>query len=201
MERERLFFFSDGVIAIIITIMVLELKIPKEPEIAALVALWPVFISYILSFINIAIFWNNHHHLLFTLKTVKAHVLWGNMNFLFWLSLIPFATGWMGENGFAPLPTALYGFVLFAVSASYSLLKASITETHDPSKEVSKAVKQNYRPYLALAAYAVATPLALYSPLLAGGIFVVVAAFWFIPDKDIENELEKEVEVKEEKTA
>lgn len=189
MKTERINAFSDGVLAIIITIMVLELKVPHKPDLAALGALLPVFLSYVMSFLYIGIYWNNHHHLLHTLKNVTPGVLWANMHLLFWLSLVPFATGWMGENSFATVPTALYGFVLLAAGFAYNILARAIVHAEGPQSHLARAVGKDRKGKASLVAYFVAIPLAFVSPWLANGIYFAVAVMWFIPDQRIERVL------------
>lgn len=186
MGKTRLEAFSDGVIAIIITIMVLELKVPHGTDISVLLPLIPVFLSYVLSFIYIGIYWNNHHHLLHAAQKVSGRVLWANLHLLFWLSLIPFVTGWMGENHFAEWPTALYGVVLFMCGTAYYLLAHSLIAHHGKDSTLATAVGNDYKGMVSVALYAIAIPLSFVSTLLAMAIYVLVAAIWFIPDRRIE---------------
>ena len=186
MGKTRLEAFSDGVIAIIITIMVLEMKAPHGDQFSDLAALWPVFLSYVLSFANVGIYWNNHHHLLHTVKQVSSGILWANLHLLFWLSLMPFATGWMGENHFAALPVAVYAFDLTMCAVAYTVLTFRIIATHGRDSTLAHAVGQDRKGKASLAAYVVAVPLALFVPAAAGGLMVLVALMWLIPDRRIE---------------
>jgi uncharacterized membrane protein len=191
MGKGRLEAFSDGVIAIIITIMVLEMKVPHGAAWADLAKLGPVFLSYLLSFVNVGIYWNNHHHMLHAVKRVSAGVLWANMHLLFWLSLMPFTTGWMGENHFASLPVAVYAFDLLMCAVAYVLLQAMIIKVHGDQSVLAKAVGSDTKGKISLTAYVAAIPLALldYS-WFAGALLMAVALIWFIPDRRIENVLE-----------
>lgn len=189
MTKNRLEAFSDGVIAIIITIMVLELKVPHSVEFAALVDLGPVLISYVISFIYVGIYWNNHHHLLHAAEKVNGAVLWANMHLLFWLSLVPFVTGWMGENHFAAIPVALYGVVLFMAGLAYYLLARALVALHGADSAIAKALGRDHKGLVSLAIYLAAIPIACYWPLIACGLYVVVAAIWLVPDKRIERQL------------
>lgn len=189
MEKDRLAAFSDGVIAIIITIMVLELKAPHEPSFAALLALWPVFFSYVLSFVYIAIYWNNHHHLLHAAQRVNGRILWANMHLLFWLSLIPFATAWMAENHFAPTTVAIYGVSLLAPAFAYSLLVLSLLKEHGADSVLGRATGRRAKEWMSLLLYVVGVGLALVEPRLSIAIYVVVALIWLVPDKRIEKEI------------
>ena len=190
MGKTRLEAFSDGVIAIIITIMVLEMKVPHDPTPAALAALWPVFLSYVLSFVYVGIYWNNHHHLLHAVHHVSGGMLWANLHLLFWLSLMPFATGWMGENHFAALPTALYGAMLWMCGAAYTLLQRCILRVHGQDSVLARAVGQDLKGKASLVIYAAAVPLALWGQtLIAGLLYGLVAAMWLVPDRRIERAL------------
>ncbi len=186
MNKNRLEAFSDGVIAIIITIMVLELKVPHGTELADLQPLLPVFLSYVLSFVNVGIYWNNHHHMLHTVKQVNGAILWANLHLLFWLSLMPFVTGWMGENHFAPVPVALFALVLLMSSVAYALLQRQIVCLHGTESTLAHAVGHDLKGKLATGAYLVSIPLCFVSTALAGGIIVAVALMWLIPDRRIE---------------
>ena len=187
MKTARMEAFSDGVIAVIITIMVLEMKVPHGTQVADLAAVWPVFLSYVLSYINVGIYWSNHHHLLHAVPHVGGHMLWANLHLLFWLSLMPFATGWMGENHFAPLPTAAYGVVLLMSALSWTLLQAAIIAVHGRTSTLARAVGRDFKGKLSLVAYLLAVPSALFvSQWIAGGLYIMVALLWFIPDKRIE---------------
>ncbi|MBP6309764.1 MAG: DUF1211 domain-containing protein [Arenimonas sp.] len=191
MGKNRLEAFSDGVLAIIITIMVLELKVPHGDSLLALKPLLPVFLSYVLSFLYVAIYWNNHHHLMHTVKHVSASILWTNMHLLFWLSLVPFATAWMGENHFASMPTALYGFILLMAGFAYWLLQKAIIRSHGNESILAKAIGGDIKGYGSIVLYAIAIPLSVYQEILAGGIYVLVALWWLIPERRIERTLEQ----------
>jgi uncharacterized membrane protein len=190
MSKGRLEAFSDGVLAIIITIMVLELKVPHGADFAALKPLMPVFLSYVLSFIYIGIYWNNHHHMLHATQSVSGPILWANLHLLFWLSLIPAATGWMGENHFAPAPTALYGVPLLMAAIAYWLLQRAILAKHGRDSLLAVAVGTDLKGKLSPLLYLVAIPSAFVSPWIAGAIYVGVALVWLVPDRRIEKVLE-----------
>jgi uncharacterized membrane protein len=192
MGKNRLETFSDGVLAIIITIMVLELKVPHGDSLTALSPLIPVFLGYLLSFIYVAIYWNNHHHLMHTVGHVSASILWANMHLLFWLSLIPFATAWMGENHFSATPTALYGFILLMAGFAYWLLGQAIIRSHGPDALLAKAVGNDLKGKGSLALYVLAIPLAFYQELLSDAIYVLVAIWWLLPDRRIERMLQNQ---------
>lgn len=187
MGRDRLTAFSDGVIAIIITIMVLELKVPHGADWSALGGLVPVFLSYVLSFVYVAIYWNNHHHLLHTVARVNGLILWANMHLLFWLSLTPFATGWMGENNFAPLPTAVYGVALLMPAIAYNLLQKAITRTHGMESTLARALGSDIKGKISPLLYIGAILLALVSPWISVALYTLVALIWLIPDRRIEH--------------
>src|SRR5947207_4838195 len=189
MSKGRLEAFSDGVIAIIITIMVLELKVPQGADVAALRPLLPVFASYVLSFVMIGIYWNNHHHLFQAVDRVGGGIMWANLHLLFWLSQIPFVTGWMGENHFAPLPTALYGAVCLMAGVAYYFLVRAILAHHGQESRVAKALGSDFKGKISVALYLIALPLAFVHRWLAGAIYVIVALVWFIPDRRIERRL------------
>ncbi len=189
MSKGRLEAFSDGVIAIIITIMVLELKVPHGATWADLRELLPVMVSYVLSFINVGIYWNNHHHLLQAVKQVDGRVLWANMHLLFWLSLMPFATAWMGENDFAALPTALYGGVLLLSAIAYTILVRVLLAVHGRDSTLATAIGSDVKGNISLVLYLLAVPLAFFLPWLAGVLYVLVAIIWFVPDRRIEKTL------------
>jgi len=191
MKKERLLAFSDGVIAIIITIMVLELKVPHGAEWAALTKLVPVFLSYVLSFIYIAIYWNNHHHLMHTVTRVNGLILWANTHLLFWISLIPFATGWMGENHFAPLPTAVYGAALLMPALAYYLLQMAIIRTQGTNSSLAKLLGNDVKGKISPVLYVTAIALAFVSPWISCGIYVLVALMWLIPDSRIEKAVDE----------
>jgi len=192
MTKGRLEAFSDGVIAIIITIMVLELKVPHGTDPAALRPLLPVFLSYVLSYVNIGIYWSNHHHLLHAAGQVDGRVLWANLLLLFWLSLIPFSTGWMGENHFASLPTALYGVVLLMAAYSYVVLQRAIIAVDGRESHLARAVGADRKGLVSRLLYMAAIPGAFVRPWIAWTIYVVVALIWFVPDRRIERMLMRE---------
>ena len=192
MTKGRLEAFSDGVIAIIITIMVLELKVPHGADAAALRPLLPVFLSYVLSFVNIGIYWNNHHHLLHAARQVDGRVLWANLLLLFWLSLVPFFTGWMGENHFASLPTALYGAVLLLAAYSYVLLQGAIIAVDGRESHLARAVGADRKGLVSRLLYMAAIAGAFVRPWIAWTIYVTVALIWFVPDRRIERMLMRE---------
>ena len=181
--------FSDGVIAIIITIMVLELKVPHGADVAALRPLLPIFLSYVLSFVNVGIYWNNHHHLLHAARQVSGRVLWANLLLLFWLSLVPFSTGWMGENHFASLSTALYGVVLLMAAYSYLILQAAIVAVDGPSSPLARAVGTDRKGLVSRLMYMAAIAGAFVRPWMAWTLYVAVALLWFVPDRRIERVL------------
>jgi uncharacterized membrane protein len=191
MPSGRLAAFSDGVLAIIITIMVLEMKVPHGASIADLWPLLPVFLSYVLSFVYIGIYWNNHHHMLHVTERVNGAILWANLHLLFWLSLIPFVTGWMGENNFAPAPTALYGVVLLAAAIAYRILQRVIIAEHGESSLLATAISGDLKGKLSLLLYAIAIPTAFLHQWISGGIYVLTALIWLIPDRRIERALAK----------
>jgi uncharacterized membrane protein len=197
MNKSRLEAFSDGVIAIIITIMVLELKVPHGIDLDSLKPLFPVFLSYLLSFIYLAIYWNNHHHMLHTVTQVSGAILWANMHLLFWLSLIPFTTSWVGENHFAPIPMALYGFVLFMSSIAYFILQNRILLIHGKDSLLSKAIGTDIKGKISPFLYMIAILSANYSVWMAGSIYVATALMWLIPDKRIERTIEHESALKQ----
>jgi uncharacterized membrane protein len=190
MGRGRLEAFSDGVMAIIITIMVLELKVPHGASLHDdLLPLLPVFLSYVLSFVYVGIYWNNHHHMLHASTTVTGAMLWANLHLLFWLSLFPFATGWMGENHFARVPTALYGVVLLMAAIAYYLLERAIIRAQGPDSILKKAVGRDLKGKLSPLLYILAIVATLLSTWIAEAIYVAVALIWLIPDRRIENVL------------
>jgi uncharacterized membrane protein len=186
MTTGRLEAFSDGVIAIIITIMVLELKVPHGTDFAVLKPLLPVFLSYLLSFVFLGIYWNNHHHLLQATERINGGILWANLHLLFWLSLIPFVTGWMGENHAAPAPTAAYGVVLLLSAVAYKVLQERIIKDDRANCRLAKALRNDGKGWLSLALYAAAIPLAFVAQFLAIGLYIVVALMWLVPDRRIE---------------
>ena len=189
MGKARLEAFSDGVIAIIITIMVLELKVPHGDGLAALNPLLPVFFSYVLSFIFVGIYWINHHHMVHTVRRVTASILWANLHLLFWLSLIPFVTGWLGENHFAALPAMVYGCVMLCSAIAYTILQRAII-AHDPSGSLlQEAIGNDRKGKLSLLLYVIGISVALWLPWLAMGVYVLVSLIWLIPDRRIEKVL------------
>ncbi|MBN9381973.1 MAG: DUF1211 domain-containing protein [Chitinophagaceae bacterium] len=186
MKKGRLEAFSDGVIAIIITIMVLELHVPHGDHIGDLVPLLPVFFSYVLSFVYVGIYWNNHHHMIYAARTVNGGILWANLNLLFWLSLIPFVTAWMGENHFTLWPVVLYGAVLIMTGFAYTILCRLLIREAGPDSELAVALGRDWKGKLSVILYALAIVLAFINSWIAFGIYVLVAVMWFIPDKRIE---------------
>ncbi len=186
MGKSRLEAFSDGVIAIIITIMVLEMKVPHGTDIASLKPLLPVFLSYVLSFIYVGIYWNNHHHMMHTVKNVTAGILWANLHLLFWLSLFPFVTGWMGENHFAALPLTLYGVVLLIASLAYFILQKTIIASQGEHSVLAKAVGRDIKGKLSLVMYVGAIAAASFSTLTSAIVYALVTLMWLIPDRRIE---------------
>jgi uncharacterized membrane protein len=189
MGRGRLEAFSDGVIAIIITIMVLELAVPHEASLAALLPLVPIFLSYVLSFIFIGIYWNNHHHLFQAVRQVDGRVLWANLHLLFWLSLIPFVTGWMGVNQFSAWPVALYDVVLLLAAVAYFILARALISSHGEDSVLAIAMGRDIKGKVSLVCYAIAIPLAFVNAWLAFALYVLVAIVWFVPDRRIEKTL------------
>ena len=189
MSKGRIEAFSDGVIAILITIMVLELIAPREASLAALLPLLPVFLSYVLSFIFLGIYWNNHHHLLQAIKQVDGRVLWANLHLLFWLSLIPFVTAWMGENHFATWPVALYGLDLLLAAVAYFILARALLSLHGRDSVLATALGSDLKGKVSVIIYSVAIPLAFVNSWLACGLYVLVALIWFVPDRRIEKTL------------
>jgi uncharacterized membrane protein len=196
MGSGRLEAFSDGVLAIIITIMVLELKVPHSASLSSLRPLTPILISYILSFINIGIYWNNHHHLMHAVEQLNGKVMWANMHLLFWLSLIPFGSGWMGENNFSLWPVVVYGVILSMSGVAYFLLVRSLISIHNNDSILAKAVGKDSKGKLSVLLYLAGVGLAFINPYLGFAMYVVVAAIWFVPDRRIEEKIE---EVEEEK--
>jgi uncharacterized membrane protein len=186
MRTTRLEAFSDGVLAIIITIMVLELRVPHETTVAALAPLWPVFVSYVLSFIYLGIYWNNHHHMLHVCQRVTGGILWANLHLLFWLSLVPFVTGWMGENHFAPVPTAAYGVVLLLAAVAYWNLQRLIIRSQGADSILARAIGRDLKGNLSPVAYLVAIPASFVHPGIAGALYIAVALIWLLPDQRIE---------------
>jgi len=191
MTRNRLEAFSDGVIAILITIMVLELRVPQGTGWQALRPLIPVFLTYVLSFIFLGIYWNNHHHMLHTVERVSGGILWANLHLLFWLSLIPFATGWMGANHAAPLPTALYGVDLLMAAVAYTILQNAIVARQGPRSSLREAVGSDLKGKISIVLYAVAIPLSFVASWIAIALYVSVALMWLVPDRRIESRIER----------
>jgi TMEM175 potassium channel family protein len=189
MSKGRLEAFSDGVIAILITIMVLELKVPHGTDWAALRPLVPVFLAYVLSFVFVGIYWNNHHHMLHLTQRINGGILWANLHLLFWLSLVPFATGWMGENHFASLPTAMYGAVLLCAGIAYVILQAAIIACEGQDCKLAAAVGRDVKGKASAILYAIAIPLAFVNESISHVIYVAVAAMWLIPDRRIESQM------------
>ncbi|HXB54463.1 MAG TPA: TMEM175 family protein [Vicinamibacteria bacterium] len=189
MSKGRLEAFSDGVIAILITIMVLELRVPRGTDWHALRPLIPVFLTYILSFVFLGIYWNNHHHMLHAADRINGKILWANLHLLFWLSLVPFVTGWMGENNFASLPTAIYGGVLLLSGVAYMILQRAIIAAQGPGSRLAAAVGADLKGKLSAGLYAVAIPSAFVHEWIADGIYVFVAFMWLVPDRRIESKL------------
>ncbi len=187
MAPDRLKAFTDGVLAIIITIMVLELHVPHDATLTSLRPLVPVVLSYVLSFVYLTIYWNNHHHLLHVTQRVTGGILWANAHLLFWLSLVPFVTAWMGENHFAPVPMAAYGAVLFMAGVAYLVLQRVIIASQGPESVLASAVGRDLKGKLSALAYALAIPAAFIRPWIAGTLFVGVAMMWLIPDRRIEH--------------
>ncbi|MGE5208275.1 MAG: TMEM175 family protein [Alphaproteobacteria bacterium] len=194
MKATRLEAFSDGVLAIIITIMVLELKVPHAVDLGALKPVLPVLLSYVLSFIYLGIYWNNHHHLFQATEEINGGILWANLHLLFWLSLFPFTTAWMGENHLAPIPTAIYGFVLLMAAIAYYVLQCAIIAKQGRESLLAHAVGSDWKGKLSPALYLAAIPLAFVSSWIASGLYIFVALLWLIPDPRIERELEKRQE-------
>jgi uncharacterized membrane protein len=193
MGKNRLEAFSDGVLAIIITIMVLEMKVPHEATWDALAALFPAFVSYILSFIYVGIYWNNHHHLMHAVRRINGKIMWANAHLLFWLSLMPFASGWMGENHFAALPTALMGLILFMAGVAYYILSQSLIRLHGKDSILAKAVGRDLKGILSVLIYAAAIGLAFVNSWISFSLYVLVALIWLVPDSRIEHRLEEEI--------
>ena len=187
MRKDRLEAFTDGVLAILITIMVLELRIPHGTDLSALTPMLPVFLTYLLSFVYLGIYWNNHHHMFTLTETVNGAILWANLHLLFWLSIVPFATGWMGENHFAPIPTALYGVVLFFAGVAYYLLQQLIIRQQGENSPLRRALGRDLKGKLSPVLYAVAIGLAFVNQLLTECLYVVVALMWLVPDTRIES--------------
>jgi len=189
MSKTRLEAFSDGVIAILITIMVLELKIPHGDTLDALRPLLPIFLAYLLSFVYLGIYWNNHHHMLHAVSRINGKILWANLHLLFWLSLIPFVTGWTGENHFAQIPMAVYGIVLFGAGVAYVILQMTIIADQGPQGKLAEAVGADYKGKASAILYLLAIPLSFLHAYIGGGIYIFVAMMWLVPDRRIESKL------------
>ena len=189
MEKDRLLAFSDGVVAIIITIMVLELKVPHGSSLEDLAGVLPTFLSYVLSFVYVAIYWNNHHHLLYTVNRVDGLILWANMHLLFWLSLTPFVMGWLGEAGLTPWPTAMYGVVLFMSGVAYYIMTRTLLRLHGPETRLARALGADFKGRVSVMLYAAAIVLAFWQPLAAVAIYAMVAIIWLVPDTRMERAL------------
>jgi uncharacterized membrane protein len=189
MGKGRFEAFSDGVLAIIITIMVLELKVPRGEGLDVLRPMLPVFLSYVLSFVNVGIYWNNHHHMLHTLQRVTGPILWANLHLLFWLSLMPVATGWMGQNQFASAPVALYGVILLMSGVAYKILQETIITSQGTDSLLKRAVGNDRKGLMALVLYCIAIPMAFVMPAVSLACFVAVSLLWLIPDRRIERVL------------
>jgi uncharacterized membrane protein len=189
MRKGRLEAFSDGVIAILITIMVLELKVPHGGDFEALRPLLPVFLTYVLSYVYLGIYWNNHHHMLQTVEHVDGRILWANLHLLFWLSLIPVATHWMGENHLAPLPTAMYGLVMLCSALAYTVLQTSIIASHGRESHLARAVGADFKGKASIALYLLSIPLAFWQGWMSLALFVGGALMWLVPDRRIESSL------------
>src|SRR6266513_602797 len=194
MSNERLNAFSDGVIAILITIMVLELRVPHGADLSALDTLLPIFLTYVLSFIVIAIYWNNHHHMFYLTQRVTGGILWANLHLLFWLSLMPFLTGWMGENHFAPIPTALYGVVLMMAGVAYYILEHTIIRSQGENSRLRDAVGGDTKGKISVVLYRVPIPLAFVNQLISDAIYAGVALMWLVPDRRIEQRFNQALE-------
>ncbi len=192
MGKNRLEAFSDGVIAIIITIMVLELKVPHEADFKALIPLWPILMSYVLSFIYVGIYWNNHHHMLHAVEEVSGSILWANLHLLFWLSLIPFVTAWTGENHFETAPTVAYGIVLFMCAMAYSLLVRRLIQHHDKNAKLAEAIGDDRKGKISLVLYLVGIAVSWFAAWLGFLVYVGVAIMWLIPDRRIEKKVSEE---------
>ena len=192
MNKGRLEAFSDGVLAVIITIMVLEMKSPRGTNLAALRPVIPVFLSYVLSFVYIAIYWNNHHHLLHATQRVNGATLWANLHLLFWLSLVPFTTAWMGENDYEPWPVAVYGIVLLMAGVAYFILTRALLRLHGKASALATSIGRDVKGKISIVIYAAAIPLAFVKPWIAGAGYVIVAICWLIPDPRIEKRVRVE---------
>lgn len=191
MSKGRLEAFTDGVMAILITILVLELRVPEGNTLGALRPLVPVFLTYVLSFVYLAIYWNNHHHMFQLVDRIDGSVLWANLHLLFWLSLFPFATGWMGENHFGALPTSLYGVPLLMAAIAWTILERRLIALQGPGSGLAEALEDGFKEWISLAAYLLAIPLAFVDPRISHGLYVIVALLWLVPDRRVETHLAK----------
>ena len=191
MGKSRLEAFSDGVIAILITIMVLELKVPQGVTLTALTPILPIFLTYVLSFVYLGIYWNNHHHMLHTVQHVSGAILWANLHLLFWLSLIPFVTGWMGQNHFEAAPTALYGVIMLMAAMAYWILQRTIIAAHGPDSILKAAVGRDLKGNISPLLYLLAIVMAFRERWIADALYVLIALIWLVPDKRIEREMER----------
>ena len=189
MTKDRLVSLSDGIIAVIITIMVLEMKVPSGADFAALGATFPVFLVYVLSFVNVAIYWNNHHHMLYSVQRIDGRVMWSNLHLLFWLSLVPFTTGWMGENHFAAIPTAIYGVVLIFAAIAYTILQRALIRINGRDSVLANAVGSDFKGRISIVLYLVAIGLSFVNRWIADALYVAVAIIWLIPDPRIEKRI------------
>ena len=197
MGTTRLEAFSDGMIAIFITIMVLEMKVPHGEDLASLGAVWPVFLSYVLSFVYLGIYWSNHHHLLHTCDHATGAILWANLHLMFWLSLIPFATGWMGENHFGPVPVAAYGVVLFMSAIAYWILEKVIIASQGRDSRLDRATGSRWKEMVSPGLYLVAVAIAFWKPAISLALYAATAAMWLVPDRRIEGRAEESIERRE----
>lgn len=189
MRKERLVSLSDGIFAVIITIMVLDLRIPMGTDLHALKNVLPVFLVYVLSFVNLGIYWNNHHHLLYSVERIDGRVMWANLHLLFWLSLVPFTTGWMGENHFAAIPTAIYGAVLILAAVAYTILQNALIRCNGQTSVLARAVGEDFKGRASVLLYVLAIGLAFVSQWIADAIYVVIAIIWLVPDTRIEKKI------------
>jgi uncharacterized membrane protein len=190
MTKGRLEAFSDGVVAILITIMVLELDVPEGSDWSSLRAVLPQFLTYVLSYVMLGIYWNNHHHMLHAVERVNGAILWANLHLLFWLSLVPFTTAWMGENHFAPTPTALYGVVLLLAAIAYRILVTTILKQHGPHSKLGAAIGSDLKGRLSIAGYVAAVLLAFVNHWIADAVYIGIALIWLVPDRRIESKLQ-----------
>jgi uncharacterized membrane protein len=189
MNKTRLEAFSDGVLAIIITIMILEIKAPEDDSFESLLKLIPVFLSYVLSFVYVGIYWNNHHHMFQVVKKINGSILWGNLFLLFWLSLIPFATSWIGEHHFSTVPMSIYGFILLMCAFAYNILQNKIIRSEGNDSILNRAIEKDFKGKISTIAYLIAIPLAFVSTWISGVLYIAVALLWIVPDSRIEKQL------------